>query len=469
MKVLMLPLLEQAKGQSGGISRVIEGWHKTAADHDIEYVTPNHSFDLFVSHAGAGYAQTGIWPDIAATHGLYFSNDYTVSKSHMQVNANVIEEVRHAKLTTCPSHWVARTFQRDMRFTPRIIPHGIDWDAWQHDFDSSYYVLWNKNRAGDACNPIAVEALSVAFPDVQFVTTFAEKKRDNIHITGVMNHEQMKPIVQQAGVYLSTARETFGIGVLEALASGVPVLGWNFGGNRELVEHGVTGYLAEPDDYEDLADGLEWCAQYRDTLSSNAREAARQWTWDKVGELVAGVYQDALRDEKPEPLATVVIPCFNYATKVCRAIESVKEQTLTDFECFVVDDGSTDNTEEAVAECIKDDARFQYIKTVNRGVAHARNTGIKAGSAPYISCLDADDAIEPNFLEELIPVLEYDNSLGIAYSKLRLYMPSHGHNKVGSWPTEFNYNKQLKKQNQVPTCCVFRREAWERLGGYRQR
>ena len=299
MKVLMLPYIDQAKGRSGGINRVVEGWHKTAAAHDITYVKPESaSFDLFVSHAGSGHAQTGVWPDIASTHGLYWANDYPVSKSHLSINARVIDEVRHAKVVTCPSLWVARTFQRDMRFTPHIIPHGIDWDEWQHDYDHSPFILWNKNRDDDACSTVAVTKLATTFPNLQFISTFGgDDAPGNMKIVGTMAHEQMKPLVQNAGLYLSTARETFGIGVLEAMASGVPVIGWNFGGNREIVTHGVTGYLAQPNNYDDLADGLEWCLKYREDLSFNAREAAKGWSWEATGELVANAYHAAMKKE----------------------------------------------------------------------------------------------------------------------------------------------------------------------------
>ena len=58
-------------------------------------------------------------------------------------------------------------------------------------------------------------------------------------------------------VYLSTSQETFGIGTVEALAAGVPVLGWASGGNLDIVQHMKTGYLAEVGDYDDLQRGLE--------------------------------------------------------------------------------------------------------------------------------------------------------------------------------------------------------------------
>jgi len=175
------------------------------------------------------------------------------------------------------------------------------------------------------------------------------------------------------------------------------------------------------------------------------------------------------RKNLPSPLVTVVIPCYCYDDKVGAAISSVMQQSANNLECIVVDDGSTDNSREAILEAIANDRRFMYVHTSNRGVAEARNLGISLGSAPYICCLDADDRIEPSFLETLVPSLEADRSLGLVYSGLLLMGRKKG--RQGGWPGECNFDQQLKgiHNNQVPTCNVFRREAWQRLGGYRQR
>jgi len=95
----------------------------------------------------------------------------------------------------------------------------------------------------------------------------------------------------------------------------------------------------------------------------------------------------------PLPMVDVVIPAYNYADKVGRAIKSVKEQKLSNFACYIVDDGSTDNTAKIVQDEIKGDPRFHYIYQPNAGVAEARNKGVFSGVGKYVCCLDADDAI----------------------------------------------------------------------------
>ena len=309
--------------------------------------------------------------------------------------------------------------------------------------------------------------LAYRFQNVHFVSTFASgRKPSNMSTTGVIRHEQMKKLIQSATVYLATTKETFGIGILEAMASGVPVLGYNYGGIKDLVQHGVNGYLANPGDIDDLSDGLDYCGLNHDILGANGRELAKQYTWENMCEKVAGVYEKALH-EKPAGV-TVVIPSWNYADKVGRAIESIQKQSFKNWELFIVDDGSDDDgaTERVVREL--DDSRVKYIRQGNQGVASARNRGIGAGTKKYVCCLDADDAIGTRFLDVCVNALENDRSLGIAYTGL-WYIKPDGAEGVSPWPGKWDFDTQLKKRNQVPTCCVFRRDMWEALGGYRGR
>ena len=83
-------------------------------------------------------------------------------------------------------------------------------------------------------------------PHMLFLSTFAnENKPANVREIGLQPHGEMRKYVHGASVYLSTVKETFGIGILEAMAAGVPVLAWHGGGIDDLVEHGVNGYLVD--------------------------------------------------------------------------------------------------------------------------------------------------------------------------------------------------------------------------------
>lgn len=108
------------------------------------------------------------------------------------------------------------------------------------------------------------------------------------------------------------------------------------------------------------------------------------------------------------PLVSVVIPTYNRASLLRRALQSVFTQTFTSLEIICVDDASSDNTEEVVKACA--DPRLRYIRhATNRGGSAARNTGIRAATGDYIAFLDDDDEWLPEKIERQLKVLEtYD-------------------------------------------------------------
>jgi len=102
-------------------------------------------------------------------------------------------------------------------------------------------------------------------------------------------------------------------------------------------------------------------------------------------------------------LVSTIMPTFNRADTIKRAIRSVQAQTYTDWELIVVDDGSTDNTAARIEGC---DPRLKLIRQENRGTAGARNAGIRASSGSYIAFLDSDDEWLPHHLELCVSFLE---------------------------------------------------------------
>ncbi len=101
-------------------------------------------------------------------------------------------------------------------------------------------------------------------------------------------------------------------------------------------------------------------------------------------------------------LVSVVIPTYNYARFVPRAVESVLAQTYGNLECTVVDDGSTDNTVEVLARFSE---RVHTLRQRNQGLSAARNAGIRASRGEAIALLDADDAWWPSKIERQVQVL----------------------------------------------------------------
>ncbi|MGL6196499.1 MAG: glycosyltransferase family 2 protein [Thermoguttaceae bacterium] len=109
---------------------------------------------------------------------------------------------------------------------------------------------------------------------------------------------------------------------------------------------------------------------------------------------------------------SVIIPTYNRAQFICESLGSVFAQTYQDFEIIVVDDGSTDNTEEVLAPYMD---RIRYVKQENCGAAIARNRGIFLSTGKYIAFLDSDDMWYPTKLEKQVAVLEENDSVGFVY------------------------------------------------------
>lgn len=103
------------------------------------------------------------------------------------------------------------------------------------------------------------------------------------------------------------------------------------------------------------------------------------------------------------PKVSLVIPAYNIEPYIHRCIQSVKDQTFTDFEAIVVDDASTDGTNAALIEAIGDDNRFRVVRHErNRGRHLTRRTAAALVSGEYAFCLDGDDELTPDFLKQVV-------------------------------------------------------------------
>lgn len=117
------------------------------------------------------------------------------------------------------------------------------------------------------------------------------------------------------------------------------------------------------------------------------------------------------------PRVSVIMPVYNRAHLISRAIESIRSQTVEAWELIVADDCSTDNIESIIFSYASD-SRIQYIKLPeNRGAAAARNAGIQLATTEYIAFLDSDDVFHPQFLELSLRTLSgAENKVGFTYT-----------------------------------------------------
>jgi len=454
-----------------GIGRVVHAQYKYLPRLGVTLVGTPEQANVIASHT-----QQNAIPrlDVLHCHGLYWLGDVgsgEYSQWHTDANTRIAAAARRARAITVPSDWVALPFRRDMRVSPVIIGHGIEPDEWEPGL-SAGYVLWNKNRGSDdVCDPSP--AWELARRKVRVVSTFAPKGKaapETMTITGVQSAERMRETIRGAAVYLATTKETFGIGTLEAMACGVPVLGYAWGGTRDIVRHELDGYLVQPGDGDGLMTGLDYIRRHREALSTNCRIRAREFTWEKAMRQYAELYARIAGEARAETHGVaIVITNHNYARYLAECIESVLAQSYKADEVIVVDDGSTDESESILARYKN---RIKILRQSNQGVAAARNNGVAEAKAPYLVCLDADDMLAPRYVEVCRQAMMRDRGLGVAYTGMAWMRPGRqttGNVWTGGFDWEWQASPVVPPNTTIPTAAMFRRSLWERCGGYRQR
>src|SRR5688572_2002535 len=120
-------------------------------------------------------------------------------------------------------------------------------------------------------------------------------------------------------------------------------------------------------------------------------------------------------------LVSIIIPAFNYGGFIGETLDSVRAQTHTEWECIVVDDGSTDDTPQVVADFARRDPRIRYTRQSNRGQPAARNIGLRAARGEYVQLLDADDLLESDKLRRHAQFLDDHPHVDIVYGGTRYF------------------------------------------------
>jgi glycosyltransferase involved in cell wall biosynthesis len=169
--------------------------------------------------------------------------------------------------------------------------------------------------------------------------------------------------------------------------------------------------------------------------------------------------------EEQTPKVTIVIPAYNAMGYLPETMETILNQTYTDFEALVIDDGSTDNVVEWVSQL--KDSRVKIVSQANQGVSTARNQGIELARGEYVAFSDADDLWEPTKLAKQVNRLDQDSVVGLVYVWTALAdqngIPT---GRVISSDAEGNVWRQLTALNMV--CCgstpLVRRCCFETVG-----
>jgi hypothetical protein len=160
---------------------------------------------------------------------------------------------------------------------------------------------------------------------------------------------------------------------------------------------------------------------------------------------------------------SVIIPCYNQASFLSEAIQSIIHQTHGNWECIIVNDGSPDDTESIAQKWCSIDSRIKYVYQKNQGLSSARNFGIQNAVSKFILTLDADDKYAPTFIEKGMKILNENQKVGV----------------VSSWILRFREVEEIcvikpngktiedfMFQNASNGTSLFRKKCWLDVGGY---
>lgn len=182
-----------------------------------------------------------------------------------------------------------------------------------------------------------------------------------------------------------------------------------------------------------------------------------------------------MRTEADQPLITIVIPTFNRATMLRRAIKSVQNQSFADWQLLIVDNASEDNTTQMVAELL-DDPRIRYIRhDQNIGMLPNWDFAISKVETTFFSVLSDDDVILPEFFQATIQEMLLDEELGMCFGstaivdnagKLFGFAPTGM--QVAHYPPGVGALAMVKSQHPASTGTLFRMSCVNAVGGFDQ-
>lgn len=180
---------------------------------------------------------------------------------------------------------------------------------------------------------------------------------------------------------------------------------------------------------------------------------------------------------------SIIVPLYNKAPYVRKALESIISQTFSGWECVIVDDGSTDGSLDVVRDFVRNDGmsrlrlnepltlndgRLTILSQLNAGVAAARNNGVAKSHGEYVCFLDADDWWEPNYLEEMDKLIKEYPDAGLYATNYVYYKPGKTHVALKLERGYINY-PEAYLQGPMPiwtgaTCMP--RKIFDEMGGF---
>lgn len=446
MKISIIP----KPSASGGVSTCIKDLQKVVKLLGHSLVSEEDA-DIIIGHAGyRGKTRT----DICWTHGLYPTGNGGWGNDFVSMNKQILGTIALSQTTVAVSNWGSKIIEKFSGVTPHVIHNGIFYKEIVRKAKEDGCVFWGKTSVNPTCDPKPFQ-----FLHSEFGATF--DFHSLCDLPGIKYTSAVKnihAILDKTSILIATTKENDSFLVMEAMAHGIPILGYNHGMLKDRLVHKNGCFLVEPGDLFGLTFGLHWLKENWNEQSDLAYNFAEQFDWayqyENIQEVLTLTHDRRCR----LPSVSIVIPNYNYGRYLVDAINSAKAQTIP-CEIIVVDDYSTDNSREIILE--QENIEHIFLAK-NSGVSTARNMGIQKATGTHIICLDADDTISPEFAETLLA--KFKDGVAITFSPIVF---SSGIHKGMVWFTaNASLDKQMLGANTVPSCCMFSKDWWQRCDGY---
>lgn len=263
----------------------------------------------------------------------------------------------------------------------------------------------------------------------------------------------------------------------ETLAQNRPLLATAVGGLCELVQKGRSGWLIEGTDAKAIARAVELRLDDPESVTDLIATGGPRQVFEELTDVHAMVdgYQRLASLPRPraaasvarEPLVSVVVPYFRLDDLLEDTLDSVAAQTYANIETIVVNDGSLRPVDKTVLARVGERQNVTVVTQVNSGLGAARDFGISQARGEYVLPLDADDLIDPTFVERCVEVLEKDRDLAYVGTWVR-YMEPDGRpivDELGGYVPFGNWSTLVRRNNVAGVCtCLIRRAVFD--GGF---
>ena len=160
-------------------------------------------------------------------------------------------------------------------------------------------------------------------------------------------------------------------------------------------------------------------------------------------------------------MVSVIVPAYNMQQYLAETLDSILASTYPDFEVVVVDDGSEDGSFQVAQAYEVKDKRVRAFTKPNGGVSTARNMGISKARGEFILPVDADNTIEPAFIEKAVEAIVSDPEVRLVAPTSDYFGEKTGLMKLPSFTLSY-----LARENSIDNCALYRKADWERVGGY---